>query len=423
MQKMLLGSYTIEEIDIPKVEGQETEKFIGVRRTISLLNDGETYTVNIKNRRKTGYLEINKIAYLQDGQETLDIGDLSIFKVRVTGTSDYGTQIDRTVDLDQNGYAKIAVEIGTYKVTEIANDGYDVYYTVNGALVNSTEGTNVVVTYNEEDKRPNTTTQAITNIHTGVGYVKVVKTLEGITNPRTVVDAGIKFKVVGKNVAGGDVSEEIEINQIDIDNGIAYGISGPISVGGDYQLEEVESTVPDYFEGIEPIPVALTTSATQENPLVLDVENKRTKGNLEIVTETNPAGGPLNGIKYKVTEVEINEDGTYTTVGEPVEIDGQNGGLNPSFAELKQIRSGNYLVEQTEVPAGWVKDVNQIVEVPSYATGYAVFEIIQAEDVIQTKVTINKQILNKDGITATEQDFAKAKLNSEESFEVKVKNV
>ncbi|HOZ55403.1 MAG TPA: SpaA isopeptide-forming pilin-related protein, partial [Clostridia bacterium] len=174
---------------------------------------------------------------------------------------------------------------------------------------------------------------------------------------------------------------------------------------------------------------------TVDNPLVIDVENKRTKGNLEILTQTNPQGGPLTGITYRVTEVEINTDGTYTKLdggldkqGNPtrdtrIEVAGDNGTINPSFAELKQINSGNYLVEQLTIPDGYEKDVNQVVEVPSYGIGYAVFEINQRPENLNTKLIINKEIINSSGTTATAQDFEQAKLNENESFEVKITNV
>jgi len=435
ISELPLGLYTIEEIDIAKINGTEIDRFVPVKKVESVSEDGSNYKIVIANKKKTGILEIKKTAYLQDGENRLEIGDLSAFKVKVEGTSYYGNNVERTISLDQDGNAAVALEIGEYTITEVSAEGYDVYYNVNGQLVNSLLGTTVEIKYNETSKSAETTTQEITNVHTGLGYVKVAKTLEGITDPQKVIDAKIRFRVVGKNVAGGNVNEEILIDQIDTQNNVAYGVSGPISTGGDYQLEEIEGTVPDYFEAAEPVAVNLTTANTLESPLVIDVENKRTKGNLEIFTQTNPQGGPLTGITYRVTEVEINTDGTYTKLdggldkqGNPTqdtrrELAGDNGTVNPSFAELKQINSGNYLVEQLTIPDGYEKDVNQVVEVPSYGIGYAVFEINQRPENLNTKLIINKEIINSSGTTATAQDFEQAKLNENESFEVKITNV
>ena len=418
-----MGSYTITEVDIPQIDGKDIDKYIPVKRVVNLQNNGEVKNISIQNRRKQGYLEIRKSAYLQNGEERLEIGDLGGFKVKVTGTSDYGTQIDRTITLNENGYSKTALEIGQYTLTEVDEDGYDAYYNVNGNLVSSQTGITIEIKYNETINSAETTTQEITNVHTGTGYVKVVKSLEGITDPQKVIDAAIKFKVVGKNVAGGQVEEIIDINQIDIENDVAYGISGPISVGGDYELEEIRTTVPEYFEGIDSVKVELTTDNTLENPLIINAENKKTKGNLEISTITVPEGGPLTGIIYKVTEVEIKNDGTYQTIGEPQNVNGSYIPGQEGTVNLREINAGNYLVEQVEVPYGWTKDVPQIVEVPSYSTGVAIFEITKQKEIINTQVTISKQILNRNNEIATSQDFEKAKLNEDESFEVKLTNV
>ena len=124
-----------------------------------------------------------------------------------------------------------------------------------------------------------------------------------------------------------------------------------------------------------PESIEITTENTLVKPLTKAVTNARGRGDLEIVTTTNPEGGPLKGITYKVTEVELGENGTYTKIGTTKEIEGSNEDFNTSFAELENIYSGYYLVEQDNIPEGWVKDVSQIVEVPVSNTGYANFEI------------------------------------------------
>lgn len=415
IKNLPLGYYHVEEIDMPKVEGTDIEKYVTASAETELTVKDETKTVNIKNQYKYGYIQINKTAKLKEGDTYTDIGDLSQFEVRITGTSYYGNAVDKTIQLDEDGYAITKVEIGKYTITEVAKEGYTTYYGEDATA--STTPPEVTVDYNK------TTIQKLYNEHTGVGYVRVEKTLEGVTDPETVKDAKIKFVVVGKNAAGGSVESEIKIDQIDIVKNVAYGVSEAISAGGEYELREVESTIPNFYEGIEPVVVDIKTAHTQEAPLVINAVDPRTKGNLEIITKTYPEGGPLFGITYRVTEVKINQDGTYTKIGTPKELAGNNDLINTSFAEMKDIYAGYYLVEQLTVPDGWIMDLPQIVEVPSYNTGYATFEITKKEKLKENKVTINKVILNSNNEVATAEEIAKAKLNEKESFEIKIKNV
>lgn len=415
IEDLPLGLYNIEEIDMPTISDKEIEKYVSVYRTMYLNTDGKTENLNISNKYKYGDIEIIKTARLKDGNKYIDIGDLSGFQVVISGKSYYGTEVYKVINLDENGYGTARLEIGEYKVEEVASDGYTTYYGVEGD--HSEISPTVTINYNGVAR------QLIYNEHTGVGYVKVEKSLEGVTEPQKVVDAGIQFQVVGQNVAGGRVKEIISINQIDTVRNVAYGISGPISSNGEYELQEIESTIPEFFEGIEPVAIDLKTEYTQEKPLVIEAENSRTKGNLEIKTQTNPTGGDLYGIKYNVTEVQINSNGTYSKIGKTTEIAGSNDLLNTSFAEMKEIDAGYYLVEQVAVPDGWNKDVSQIVEVPSYNTGYANFEITQNEKLKENKVTINKIILNENNEVATDEEIEKAQLNKNESFEVKITNV
>lgn len=436
-----LGLYTISEI-VPSMEGSTLKKYTDVTRSVELITDSSTETVNIINRRKTGYLQLHKTAFVEgvnenNESELQEIGDLSSFQVQITGTSSYGTNIDRVVNFDEDGNATVVLEIGEYTVKEVEVDGFDVYYkNIEGNFVLDSEknGTTVQVDFDETTKKGKTTELEIKNILTGEGTVRVEKSLEGVTDPQKVVDAGIKFRVIGRNLAGGRVEEIISINQIDTVNNVAYGVSNGISVGGSYELEEVLSTVPDYYEGVEARPVTITTNHTE----TVQLTNQRSKGNLEITTNTDPEGGELFGIKYKVTEVEINRDGTYTkfdgtngTENTVVELNGSNGALTASFAELREIKAGNYLVELTQVPDGYIKDQPQIVEVPADSTGYAIFTIRKGGITQYNKVIINKQIVKevtdettgqKTYVQAEQADFTKAKLDADEGFEVKLRN-
>lgn len=411
-----LGYYSIEEIDIPTIEGTNIKKYSPVSANILVEKDDETnpVIVNLSNRYKMGYLKINKTAKLKEGGKYTDIGDLTGFQVRITGKSYYGHDVDDLITLDENGYGIGKYEIGEYTITEVPKEGYTAYY----GLDNTASTTPPKVTI-EQNK---TITQNLYNEHTGVGYVRVEKSLEGVTDPQIVINAGIKFKISGQNVAGGRVNETILIDKIDEQNKVAYGISGPISSGGEYEISEEESTIPEFYEGIDTEKIEISTSNTVESPLIKKMVNTRTKGNLEIVTTTDPEGGNLKGISYKVTEVELGENGTYKVIGTTVNVEGSNNDIDASFAKLENINAGYYLVEQDKIPSGWIKDVKQIVEVPSYNTGYANFEITERKKLNANKVTINKVLLNENGEQASEEDIKKANLDKDEIFEVKLTN-
>ena len=415
---LYLGYYNVEEIEIPTITNTDIEKYNEVSRSVQIIqHDLENpVRINIANSYKYGRIQIIKTAKLKEGDNYTDIGDLSKFRIHITGKSYYNHDVDEYIMLDEDGFGSQRLEIGKYTVTEVPVDGYTTYYGTNSEA--STEPVEITVESNR------TYTQNIYNEHTGVGYLRVEKSLEGVSDPQKVIDAGIQFKVVGQNVAGTKIGPDgkgviININQIDTTKNVAYGVSEAISAGGEYELQEVESTVPEYFEAIEPREIQIKSAKT-----VTEVaENTRAKGNLEMVTTTNPEGGPLKGITYEVTPVSINADGTYVTTGEAQVVAGSNDDINPSFAKLENINSGFYLVAQKTVPDGWAKDVNQIVEVPRYNTGYANFEIIEKDKVKNNKLTINKVLLNQNGEVASNEDIEKAKLNLNEQFEIRIRNI
>lgn len=433
-----LGLYTITE-NIPNItinagteNEKELKKYVDVTRTVDLNTDAQTETVNIVNRKKVGYLAINKTAFVDAGDELQEIGDKSQFKVRITGRSYYGTNVDKLVSLDEEGQAQTALEIGTYNIKEAQADGYDIYYGDSTTPDSKTEpqGINAEVEFDDDLNKGKITTANIKNILTGTGYVRIEKSLEGVTDPNVVKNAGIQFKIVGQNIAGGRVEELININQIDLTKNVAYGVSEGISVGGEYQLEEVSSTVPEFFVGMDPKTVTITTSATLADPYVIPVENKRGRGKLQMETKTEPEGGNLRGITYKVTEVKVNDNATYTkldgtngTENTVQTIAGDNGTLQPSFAEIADIKAGYYLVELDEIPSGYNKDQGQIIEVPTDGTGKAIFTITPNQYLKYTELKINKEVVNKNGNPASAEDYAKAGLTANQGFEVKLTNI
>ncbi|MBO6243329.1 MAG: hypothetical protein J6O41_02005, partial [Clostridia bacterium] len=176
-ENIICGEYTIEEIDIPEIEtpnGIETRyKPYSEDIVIDDTNAGRTIVKEVKNEWKTGNL--NVIVTANGGT------NLSLFKVKVEGTSYYGENISREYNVPESGNLLITdLSIGKYTVTECntkeengkiittSPDGFEVTYTpedvtTNGVVLKSTEDTTV----------------RIHNEFGGIGYnIKIEKTLE-----------------------------------------------------------------------------------------------------------------------------------------------------------------------------------------------------------------------------------------------------
>lgn len=392
------GTYTITEVELPQIEttnGVQVDRYEIAKGVTTISENEEIKTVLLTNLWKMGRLHIKKTA--EKGV------DLEQFAVRVTGTSYYGTQVDKTLYLNSDGEISTTLEIGNYKVEEIESDYFDAEYSNDG------------ITYSKEAKtyevEANTLTTAYIKNNSTYGYVRINKTLE---DKETSAAQGIKFYVQGISPTGANIKEEIIINE----NGT--GISGPIPAGGEYVLVEDELTIPSYYVGIEEKEVEITKHNTENVPLVFDLENVRGKGNLQLKTTTNPEGEVPYPITYKIAEINILEDGSYEFIEgteKTIEADLQG---EAGFVDLP---SGLYLAWHESIPDGWEKDLPQIVEVPVDNTGIAIFEITRKEEWQKTKVVISKEIYNEQGTMASEEDFEYAKLNSNESFEVQLKNV
>lgn len=405
LTNMPLGIYTVKEIDMPTIgEGDnQTERYVEVSRTASLDTNGDTVTYNLTNQWKTGTLQIVKTA--KTGV------DLTQFSVKITcDQTEYGTSYSDTYKFPENGVLTIpGLLLGEYKVEEIESDYYNAKYSTEQSEEKTTTPQTYRVSYNK------TTTSYIYNEST-TGYVKILKTLEGKDAEKAV---GIKFNVTGYDPTGAWVEEQIELTKTEEINGTKYavGTSNAILAGGEYVLTEVNT--PDYYEDAEEVSVDIKKTNTIENPVIVNIENKRAKGTLDISTTTIPEGGPLYPIVYRVVEVELEGTEYKEIAGTEQTIAADATGREV----LRAINAGNYLVEQVTIPAGYIKDFPQIVEVPSNGTGYAAFEIEKIEELENTTVTVKKEVLNSNGNVATTEDFAKAKLSENDSFEVKLTNV
>lgn len=401
IENVYYGSYMVSEFDIPTIKlenGQEIERYIKVAAPVTIQSTGIT-KLNIDNQWKTGTISIKKTA--EEGVE------LNKFKFRVYGTSAYGTKVDQIIEIDENGNGNAKVLVGKYTVEEIGTNAFTAHYEI------TENGNTQTTTIPQQYEVTNGVTQINVYNETSYGYVKIVKTLEGINDPSAA--EGIQFQLSGIAPSGKNVKEIITIGKD------GTGISNAIPAGGEYELIELENTLNEYYNVMDPMIVQITKENTKDEPLVLNIENKRGTGNLEISTETIPEGGPLYPIVYKVNEINLNEQtGKYTKIEGTEKI--VNGDLLGK-AKLLGLPSGIYLVEQESIPVDWIKDIPQIVSVPVDQTGIAVFTIEQKIELQDTTLIINKQILNPEGNTATSEDFEKYKLNENESFEVQIKDI
>lgn len=394
------GNYTVTEIDMPKIEvdGEQINRYADLVRSISLQASSGNQ-LNLENIWKRGKVKINKTA--EEGVE------LDQFKFRVYGTSYYGTQVDRVITIDANGKGSADIVIGNYRVEEVGTDAFNTVFeiTENGVKRDQANYQDIKVTGS------NIVSIDVRN-ETAYGYVKIEKTLEGKDNPSSA--QGIQFVLSGIAPSGENISKTITIGSD------GTGISEAIPAGGEYVLNEVESTVPNNYELMDERAVQISKYNTEENPLVINVENKRGKGKLEITTETNPSNGDVYPIVYNVQEIIVNdEDGSYTRIENTEKT--VNGDLYGK-AVINDLPAGTYIVSQKSIPTGWRKDIPQIIDIPMDNTAYAIFLIDREEEQLNSRVTISKTILNPDGEQATENDFTKYKLDKNQSFEVKLVN-
>ena len=417
-----LATYTVTEIDIPTIEGTTTPKYKPLTRKAPLERNGETLNVFLSNSWRTGALVIKKTA--EPGV------DLTQFKVNVKLTSSpYDTSYDRTYTFPESGVLTLdGLYLGTYTITEQESDYFIPKYL---------DEENPSATSTSVEVKDSQATQVNIYNQTAYGYVKVLKTLEDKDAENTV---GLKFKLSGKDATGADITEKDNEGHDVLDNQgqkilgmtreitsdgiyedpvthVKYGTVtfGPIQAGGEYSVEEVNT--PDCYREIQPISVDITKNNVETNPKIVTIENMRKRGHLEITTKTVPEGGPLSPIKYRVSEVTLNDDCTYTIGNKVADLDAVAG-----FAQLRDIYAGNYYVEQIEVPSGYIADFPQIVEVPDQDTGYVEFEITKPE-LMNTSVTVEKEIVNTRGEVATENELALAGLSINEIFETRITNV
>ena len=402
-----VGSYKIEEINMPEINTETgvVTKYVNLSKTINIPDEeGKITNITLKNKYKTGNLNINVTA--TEGT------DLEQFKVKITGISYYGTRVAEEINVPSNGKITLSgLEIGKYKIEEADTKE------VNGKIL-TTSPDGYEVSYNPEDANTNgieieygkTSDVNIHNEYAGKGIVKIIKTLEEEEDISKA--SGIQFKIKGKDLVGKDVDETITIGE----NGI--GTSNEIPVGT-YLLSEIEETVPDIYAVCEEQEITIKTENTSENPLELNIENKLAIGKIIMETELATGGYPSEPVTYSVTKV----NDKLQALDKSIEVTGDR----KSHAELNDVKAGKYLVEQKIIPEGYIKDTRQVVNITRNESGYALFIIDkeQIEELEKTKVTINKQILNENGETATDKDFEDAKIDTKDkySFEVKIQNV
>ena len=416
MSNMPVGTYTVKEINIPKIEGTDIDKYDPITKRGFLTDD--TLLISLTNNWKTGTLKIRKTA-----EEGVDLTNFRV-RVRMVNPKKYNTNYDQDFQIPASGILTIpGLYLGTYSITEYESDYFTPRYGDNQSF------DPIQVEINE-----NQTTEAVIYNQATYGYVKLYKSLEDKSGENTV---GFKFKLSGKDATGKDITEvvdgqtvngitrEITSDHIEtLGDGKKYGyvVFGPVQAGGDYQVSEVDT--PEIYREMDPVQVDIKKTNTIDNPVIIKANNERKRGNLEMITRTVPEGGPLSPIKYKVTEITLNPDATTAeermVKGDVVaELDGVAG-----YAELLNIYAGNYLVELTDWPKdeGYIGDLPQIVEVPDLGTGRAEFEI-EKPDLQNTKLVIEKKFVNQNGEDLTADDFTKAKLDENEEFEAKVTNV
>lgn len=281
------------------------------------------------------------------------------------------------------------------------------------------------------------------NIYDGKGRIVVEKIADGGDITKAL---GIRFIISGKDLANRDVYEVITTKRMTIDGReAAVAISVPLPAGV-YSIREDESSVPeDYYVTLgenatvtvypdNNIIVELPEGEDGEAPALdmreinvlnyLVIHNKPKQGRLLIRKITDPAGGPVAGITFRVKCLDGSQ-GEGMTFQTNADGEISISILKPGKYEIEEILDGAlggyYPLE------GIYK---QVVLVQDEQTTTVVFTNVLKDDPPppvkeETRLVIQKKIINKYGDSATPENYREAGLDADYnySFNITVVNL
>lgn len=337
--KLIAGkSYTLVE------ESSPVGYLLAEAVTFTVSLDGSVDKVVMKDARIKGFISLTKVDK-DYPQNKLEGAIFEIYK-DVDKDGKYNAEVDTlvgTMTESETGIYDMELEYGYYLVHEkeapknfkLDEGYYSVFVEKNGEtyFIENEAGVGFV---NEEQK----------------GSVKVQKKTEGMVNI-----AGIKFILTGTSAFGNEVMLEAVTDE----NGIALFENVPISDENGYTLTEDESTIPYGYWKAEDQNITVEEDKTTET----EVFNDEMTGSLKIVKTTSDNNA------YAVSGITFTLYGT-TLTGRNIELQvttDENG-----YAEIENLPIGTYEVAETSgIPVGYLKADNQNVTIEANVQSLANF--------------------------------------------------
>lgn len=287
------GTYEAREVKTPNKYIQPSEQKFTIEQTTN--DNPAPVQLFFYNELKKGSLEITKTAY-----------DGFIENVAFSLTSKEDSSVVYHAITNAKGIAKFEnIPIGAYKLRE---ENIGEQYIEIGDI-------NVVINYNEITK------QSVENKPKD-GYLKVIKTSDS-KNLK-----GFEFEVTGKTWDNKEIKESYTTDE--------KGLIVEKLPTGTYTVEEIN--VPSYFKVPAQQTFELTPYYSEDEPLVINMDNEYKKGNL-IVRKSSEDG--------QIADVVFTLNGTADN-GEAVDIEVATNEFG--IASFEDVPIGKYILDEVSGP-------------------------------------------------------------------------
>lgn len=303
------------------------------------------YTISVKGENK-----IRSVINVEDGNHA--IINLSNVQVPLSGAqfTIYDKATNKPVaESDQTSNPVYSGDDGYAMFTHLRYGEYYIQETKAPANhIRSEEIIDVVVSKTLSKPQSFTMNNVITN-----GYYKIVK-----KSPDDGKIEGIKFSLKGTTATG----EPREYTNLITDKD---GVIKERIELGKYTVTELD--VPKYYQQVSPQIVTVTKSNTVDNPAVVTFTNTYKRGNIEVLkvegekdleSDSNSANiAELKGAEFRITGKDVNGQ-TVTYTLQYVGNSTYKYLANDADIATKGLIYGDYTLEETKAPYGFVRDTN-----------------------------------------------------------------
>ena len=290
------GTYTLKETNVPS-----SATVSPAERTVTVSKDkvSETYTFTNTYDEPKGSVTVKKSVV------PATAAPLSGFTFKLSGTSNYGTEVDMTATTDDDGNCSFAdVPYGTYTLTETnIPDNATASPAEQSVTVDATTTAKVYTVTNTFTER--------------TGNVKVTKTADDNAV------AGITFSLTGTSSYGNPVSMTATTDA----SGVATFTGVPLSDDTGYTVTEVDVAL-KYITPTASTGIKVTAANTTE----VKVENKLTTTTISKVDES---GNPVVGASLAVYDSTGKEIDSWTSEKTAHTISGLEKGATYTLKETK----------------------------------------------------------------------------------------